>query len=119
MTYGERRQDVGGKVAALDALRDAGKAGARLADQVEKDARGKAPSAGNRRCSSLYSRFVQVNRARPSVLMIMTMMRVGEMGVRVGHRRMSMRMTMWLTERYRFIVRVLVMGVVDVRVLVR
>ncbi|WP_020504313.1 PRTRC system protein E [Lamprocystis purpurea] len=46
VTYGERRHDVGGKVAALDALREAGKAGARLADQVEKDARGKAPSAG-------------------------------------------------------------------------
>lgn len=48
--------------------------------------------------------------------MIVTMMRVGEMGVRVGQRRMSMTVAMLLVGRYRFIVRVLVMGVVDVRV---
>jgi PRTRC genetic system protein E len=46
VTYGERRHDVTAKVAALDALKEAGKAGARLADQAGTGARRKDMGAG-------------------------------------------------------------------------
>jgi hypothetical protein len=64
-----------------------------------------------------YPREAQGKSLKDSNSMAMAMMRIGKMGVGVGQGFMAVPMAMFHVDRYRLVVRVLVMHVVNVLVL--